>query len=534
MEEILRSEEMDKVDNIFKEIFNFKSNIVFFPVRHHSPACSHHLKNVIKEYMPEIILIEGPIDGNKIKNVLDHEESIAPFAIYYSYSDSKGFIDENKEKYKCYYPFLDYSPELVALREGKKHNIKTSFIDLSYSEILINSSEGKGLLKREDKSNYNDDYLFDKNKFIEKLCEEQGCRNFNELWEKLFEIEGLYISKEDFVKNMLTYCYLTRSYSSKEELIEEGCLAREEFMAEKIQEAAEKYKKILVVTGGFHTSGILELLNKQNKIKLHKVNKEDSGVYLMPYSMEATNQLNGYASGMPYPEFYQNVWKRIEKNEDRPYEASVLFNIIKSGKKVRKNDGCLSTFDEICAFNMCKGLNELRGKRECGVYELIDGITSSFIKGDLNISTEDPLKILYKELTGNYIGKLCKNAEVPPIVEDFRSLCEKYRLKINSTIEQETSLDIFSSKRHREISELLYRMEFLNTEFCKMLKGPNILLKKNMNLVREVWKYKWNTAVDSALIDNSVYGGTLKDAVITIIKKSIEENSITLVMFLNY
>ena len=44
--------------------------------------------------------------------------------------------------------------------EGKKRGIETSFIDLPYSEILINCKEGKGLLKKENKSNYNDDYLF--------------------------------------------------------------------------------------------------------------------------------------------------------------------------------------------------------------------------------------------------------------------------------------------------------------------------------------------------------------------------------------
>jgi len=549
MEEVLRSKEMDKVKKedkkkavktenklknineseeikkLFKSAFDFDSNIIFFPVRHHSPACSYHLKNTIEKYNPEIILIEGIIDGNKIKEFLCDEESKPPFAIYYSYYDSKGYINDEKERYKCYYPFLNYSPELVALREGKKRNIETSFIDLPYSEILIKCKEGKGLLKAQEKSNYNDDYLLEKNKFIEVLCEKQGCRNFNELWEKLFEIEGTYISTEQFVHNMLSYCYLSRINSSEESLTEEGCIEREIFMASKIQEYSKKYKKILVVTGGFHTYGIMNLLNKENKPKLHKFNKDDSNAYIMPYSMEASSMLNGYASGMPYPNFYEIVWNNIEKGEDSFYEDAVLKNIIKTGKKVRKEDGCLSTFDEICAFNMCKGLAELRGKKQCGVYELIDGVTSSFIKGDLNISTESPLKILYKEVTGDAIGKLCTNADVPPIVTDFKMLCEKYKLKISSTIEQDIVLQVYSSQKHREISCLLHRMTYLNTQFSKLIKGPNLLFKKNLNLVRETWKYKWNTAVDSTLIDNSVYGGTIKEAVVTIIKKKINEES---------
>lgn len=538
MEEVLRSKEMDKITKemnninewkeikkLFNKAFNLDSNIVFFPVRHHSPVCSYHLKDVIDRYNPEVILIEGIVDGNKIKEFLCDEESKPPFAIYYSYHDSKGYINEEKERYKCYYPFLNYSPELVALREGKKRNIEAEFIDLPYSEILIKCKEGKGLLKVQEKSNYNDDYFLERNKYIEALCEKQGCRNFNEFWEKLFEIEGMYISCEKFIYNMLAYCYLSRINTSEESFIEEGCIEREIFMAAKIQEYEKKHKKILVVTGGFHTYGIINLLDKENKPKLHKFNKDDSNVYIMPYSMEASSMLNGYASGMPFPYFYESVWKNIEDNNKNYYEESVLKSIIKTGKKVRKEDGCLSTFDEICAFNMCKGLAELRGKRQCGVYELIDGVTSSFIKGDLNISTENPLKLLYKEITGDVIGELCQNADVPPIVTDFKRLCEKYKLKIKSTMEQDIALQIFSSPKHREISCFLHRMEYLNTYFSKLIKGPNLLLKKNLNLVRETWKYKWNTNVDSTLIDNSVYGGTIKEAVITLIKKRVNEEA---------
>ena len=525
MEEVLRSKEMDKIDELFQKSFNLSSNIIFFPARHHSPACSFHLIKTIEEYMPEIILIEGPVDGNNVKEFLEDENSKPPFAIYYSYSDKKGFISEEKEKYKCYYPFLNYSPELIALKEGKNRGIKTEFIDLPYSEILINSIEGKGLLKSEDKLNYNDDYLFSKSEFFKRLCEKENCRNFNELWEKLFEINGIYISKEEFVKSMLSYCYLTRLNTSEEELIEEGCIEREKFMATKIQEACKIYKKILVVTGGFHTYGILNLLDKDNKLKLHKFNKDDSNVYVMPYSMEATDQLNGYASGMPFPNFYEKVWSEISGNNKKVYENSTLRFIVRTGKAVRKNDGCLSTFDEICAFNMCQGLAEIRDKKECGAYELIDGITSSFIKGDLSISTEEPLKLLYKEMTGSKIGVLCSNADVPPLVQDFRALSQKYKLKIKTTSQQEITLDIFSSNRHREISEILHRMSYLNTNFCKMVKGPNILLRKNMNLVRETWVYKWDTGVDSSLIDSSVYGGTLKEAALSILKKDIKNNS---------
>ena len=166
MEQILRSEEMAEITDIMKDAFSYENQVVYFPVRHHSPACSYHLEKVILEYQPTCILVEGPMGANELIDVMTDEETQAPFAVYYSYKDSKGYVSEEKEEFKCYYPFLDYSPELVAVREGAKRGIETGFFDLPYAEILIASKENKGLRGREEKNNYNDDYYLARNQFM--------------------------------------------------------------------------------------------------------------------------------------------------------------------------------------------------------------------------------------------------------------------------------------------------------------------------------------------------------------------------------
>nr|WP_241425904.1 DUF5682 family protein [Clostridium beijerinckii] len=93
---------------------------MFFPVRHHSPACSFHLKKVIESYNPEIILIEGPAEANKVIKYIAHEETKAPVCIYYSYYDRNALIEENKEKYRCYYPFLDFFARAFSIKRRKK------------------------------------------------------------------------------------------------------------------------------------------------------------------------------------------------------------------------------------------------------------------------------------------------------------------------------------------------------------------------------------------------------------------------------
>lgn len=531
------------------------AQIVLLPVRHHSPACAYHVSRMIEELKPAAILVEGPDNANALIPMMVHEETKAPFAIYYSYRDTTARISEEKEHYRCYYPFLDYSPELAALREGHRLGIETAFVDLPYGDILAASKAGKGLLNKEDeKNNYNDDYLLSRNAYLKQLCEKTGLRSFDEFWEKYFELNGLTEESGKWFTDLLTYCALARENTPAEAMEEDGCLARERFMADRILEYAEKISgegRVLAVTGGFHTPGLKELLEqagakvfcgqesgivsgktalkaeqkadrKDRSRETEKVPQKDQGVYLMPYSMEAADALNGYASGMPFPGFYQKVWEGLAQDQT-PYSQAVLDMIVAAGKETRRKEGYLSTYDEICACAMARGLADLRGKREPGAYELLDAVMSSFIKGEYNFASDTPMRILKKTMTGSAVGALCSQANVPPLIYDFDAQCKAFALKTGSTLETEATLSVFSNKKHRQESMFFHRMMFLKTAFARKVKGPNLQLKKDKNLIREIWKYKWNAQVNSALIDVSVYGATIEEASMGLVKEELKK-----------
>lgn len=530
METILRSKEM--------------AEIIFLPIRHHSPACAWHVRKVIQKYIPSSILIEGPENANRLIPVLVHPDTKPPLALYYSYRDSMGLLSKEKEDYKCYYPFLDYSPELAALKEGHEQGIPAMFIDLPYGEILAASKQGRGLLKDGEKNNYNDDYLLTNNEYIRQLCKKTGMRSFDEFWEKYFELNGIYEDSETLFSHVFTYCRLARENTPDEVLKEDGCHGREAYMAERILSKAREICSgenepgpILVITGGFHTPGLLKLIEerksqeKRQNIGLKNgvdkgivlsIPEKDQSVYPMPYSMEAVDALNGYASGMPFPEFYQQIWEGL--GEEGPYRRAILDMIVKAGKETRKKEGSVSTYDEICACSMADGLAQLREKPEPGAYELLDAILSSFVKGEYNLSTDMPMQLIKKIMTGISMGVLCSGADVPPVIQDFDERCRQFGLKIHSTLEQEITLSIFSSQKHRQISMFFNRMAFLDTQFARKIKGPNLQRKKDRNLMREIWKYKWSAQVTSALIDVSVYGATMEEACCGILKKRLKKD----------
>ena len=573
MERILRGEEISRLMTIACRIpdqdtmqDSARGRVFYFPVRHHSPSCSFHLKKVIADFQPDCILIEGPENANELIRDMVDPGTQAPFCIYYSYRDKKELINEEKGDYRCYYPFLDYSPELVAMREGKLIGAKTCFMDLPYEEILIAEKEGTGLRKQDEKSSYNDDRYLSENTFLSGVVERSGLRNFDEFWERHFEMEGLVEKTEDFLADMLYYCVLSRANTHADTLREDGCLAREAYMRTQIEKATNECQRVLVVTGGFHVAGLVGpqnwlleddaktpiggvlfgeklpegLLVSEKGKKLHNIDKNDKGVYLMSYSMEAADRLNGYCSGMPHPMFYQRIWEGLseEKESDKEgtidecagrtfsvYEQVILQFLVEVGKRVRQKEGYPSTFDEICAMTMCANLALLRGKPFPGVFELQDSVLSNYVKGEYQLATDKPMRVLFERLTGNLIGKLTENATLPPLCNDFEKLCHSYRLDIHSTTKKELTLSLFGKKKHREISAFLYRMEFLGTGFGVRKKGPNLRLRKDRNLIREIWEYHFQAQVMSVLIENSMYGGTIEEACRTLADKCFQEET---------
>jgi len=511
MEQLLRGEEIPAVDP-----YDRTKPLLWFPVRHHSPVCAWHLKKALDAYAPDCILIEGPENARDMIPVLTHEDTKAPVALYYFYKDSRGLLSEEKEDYKCYYPFLDYSPELVALREAKERGIFADFIDLPYGEILLGTKEHTGIRRKGEKQTYNDDYLLSRSQYLELLCEKTGLRSFEEFWEKYFETGGLFLETEAFVRQMFSYCTLSRQHTPREEMEADGCLLRERYMAGRIAEMSGKYKRVLVVTGGFHTWGLMELLGeeKTEPVRLHRLSGEEQGVYPLAYSMEAADALNGYASGMQSPGFYQKVWEQLLAQEEPKgaYEGAVLHQLVSAGRQARRQKEALSSYDVICALSMAKGLAALRGKWEPGLYELSDAALSSFVKGEYSPSTDLSLRILQELNTGKQVGRLCADALRPPLLTDFEEQCRRFGLKIQASSQQEVTLELFTKKKHLSMSQFFYRMDFLGTDFARRKKGADLLNRRDKSRIREIWTYRFSSQVLAALVDQSMSGGTVEEA----------------------
>ncbi len=497
--------------------FDLEAGVLYYPIRHHSPVCAWHLERVLERYRPDCILVEGPENAGDLLPLLADPETQAPVALYYACRD--GSLEE-PVTYRCYYPFLDTSPELAAVRYGVREGIETAFMDLSYGAMVLATREARGLRTLEERQSYANDRYLSENRFQQRLCEKSGVRSFEEFWEKYFEAEGFGLTTERFVALMNRYCLLCREHTPARELEEDGCLAREAHMAARIAEAKQRHRRVLVVAGGFHLYGLLHPAQADpgNVLPRHMT----QSVYPMRYDLPSADALSGYASGIRGPGFYDALWQRL--HGDRPemaWEESVLDFLVKTGRDIRRSGENLSASEERSAYEMALGLAVLRDKRHPGLYELEDGVLSAFVKGEASLSGVEPLRLLRRRTTGSKVGILAQGAATPPIHRDFEEQCRRLRLSL--TENQESVLSIFTEKKHREVSRFFHQTVFLDCGFANRRRGPDLLSGRDRNLIRETWEYRWSPRVDSALIEHALSGATVREACAARLRKRMSE-----------
>jgi Family of unknown function (DUF5682) len=513
------------------------SDCIYFPIRHHSPACAWHVARLIREMRPAAILVEGPNSFTQfIPTILD-SKTRTPIAIYTHFIDTSRKIyqpaanepDPGPARFAAYYPFCDYSPELVALRVGSKIGARLRFIDLEYADqILAEHTSREQLGKPRIESLMRETHL-QQSTYLHELARRSGCRDFNEMWDHLFEASFRSRSSSSFMREFATYCFFTRRDTAAGWLNGDGTTAREEAMAASIAEERKLLtsgEKILIVTGGFHSVVLPQLVAAGTKQTSSPSSAQGSVQQsVIRYSFEQLERLNGYASGMPSPDYYNRLWASFEKGDSDPHATVATAILVEIGALTRRKDMqlSLSTADEIAALQQAQLLAALRGHPGPTREDILDGVRSCFVKGSMDAEGAVLMGIVGHVLTGKDIGEVPASAGVPPIVSSFRKEAERARLDISDSLKKRLSLEIYRKDRHRRTSRLLHCLSFLDVPFATLLAGPDFVRGAGLYRIHEHWQYGWSPMTESSLIDAAVYGSTIDEASANRLREAINQ-----------
>lgn len=534
-----------------------EQHLYFAPIRHHSPACAYSVLTLIEQVKPDYVLIEGPDSFNPLIAGLLDGDTRPPVAIM-GQTAVKGAPEQCDEgdtvTQSAYFPFCEYSPEWQALRIGQQHQAQLRFIDLPWTAQVECDHESENPHHSLQRERYLAHSLF-----IAQLAKKCGCRDHDELWEHLFELRPLasVANWSGFFRDSFVWCALARLDYEPEVLVSEGSTQREAHMQAHIQtiKAAEPNAKIVVVTGGFHTLALIEGLGKtadqqfelsteqQKQFTAQQKLAERDSAWLIRYSFDRLDALNGYASGMPSPAFYQKVWEgllteRAAQSEQKIAATAAYRNqlgiqflaYVAEVLREKQFDAAPGFLSVKLAAEQSLRLAAFRGHTGAGRYDLLDGLQSAFIKGSLDESQDELWQQIKTCFSGFTLGQIPKGTLSPPLVSETYSLAKAFRFKLDDTLAKTSRLDVYRNKQHRLRSRFLHLLTFLEIHFAKPISGPNFLSGNQMDLLFEEWQYAWTPNVEGELIALSEKGTQLKSIALNKIlamEKQLEEQGVS-------
>ncbi len=466
--------------------------VVFFPVRHHSPLCARLVVELAERMRPDAVLIEGPSDYNDRLDELYLGHHL-PIAIYSYVRLADG------SRWGAYYPFCVFSPEWQALQVGRRLGATVRFIDLPWAEVAGDDRLSHRYADAEMRGGA----------YIAMLCRRLGVDDFDALWDEMFEVEPA-MSVEEYLRRGHAFCEHMRRLDDETRSVDRR---REAFMAAEIRRAMGEHRgRLLVVTGGFHSSALRALLDEpgaddESPPAAPVAEMTERGLALTPYSYERLDGLKGYEAGMPNPGFYHQAWEDGRAGLSQTHRRLLA----RVAKVLRDRGQPISAADLIAAQATARGLAALRGHAAVWRRDLVDGIAAALVKDESIQGEVHPLlDAVHEVFRGGERGRLAEGTALPPLVHDLKGrLAENGWEPDNRPREFELDLD---AEADRSKSRLLHQIALLRIAGFSRLGGTDFARREDLVRCWERWRIAWSPDLEATAIEAARYGPTLAEA----------------------
>ncbi|MCM1974695.1 DUF5682 family protein [Streptomyces sp. G1] len=465
----------------------------FIGVRHHSPACARLVARAIAALRPAYVLVEGPADmnGRLDELLLEHRLPVAVFSHY---------RDETRVA-TSWAPLCDYSPEWIALRDGRAAGAQVRFIDLpAWHPAFTERAEGAANRYADAEARYAE--------ATARLCERFSVDSVDALWDGLFEVAD---DPDGLQERLDTYFDLVRGDAEADA----GDRAREEYMASWVRAAVARSggRPVLVVTGGFHRPA-LRALAAVGGTQWPEVPEPPEGAlggsFLVPYSFRQLDAFGGYQSGMPSPGYYQRLWESGAEAAAGELTRAVA-------ERLRGRGIAVSTAALVAARSLAQGLALMRGHPYEARVDVLDGLAGALItddldrplpwttRGTLHAGTHPVVAEMVAACTGTAEGALHPDTPLPPLVHDVAERLARLGL---DGAEGPVRLDL-TEPRGLERSRVLHRLRVLGVPGFTRVSGP---ADSADPVFTERWEPSPKAGREAALIEAGAYGARLEEA----------------------
>lgn len=371
-------------------------------VRHHAPSLAAVMPELLDTAKPDVLLVELPADLQEWLPWLAHADTRAPVALAAVPAGSGG-----DGRGPAFYPFADFSPELVALRWAARHGIPAIACDLPLSDPARHEPrrpagaghDGPGLR--------------------EALTARLTGRPGEDLWDRLVETTAPGSPPEALRRAALLTGWALRHDAERAGAVAESDLARERWMRARIHEATADGRRAAVVVGAFHTPALLGPGTATVPPADTPPNGPAWTVSLIPYTYPLLDERSGYPAGIRDPEWQHLVLEAAGR--PAAIDEALLTTAVRICGELRAQDHPSGPADACEIVRLAGDLARLRGLPAPGRGELIEAVQTVLAQGEPLGRGRAVARSLERVLVGTRSGRPAPAAPrsgLAPAVED--------------------------------------------------------------------------------------------------------------------
>lgn len=480
-----------------------------FGIRHHGPGSARSLRAALAELEPDIVLVEGPAEGEIVLDLAADPAMSPPVAMLIYRVDTP--------RRAAFYPFAHFSPEWIAIRYGLANNLPVRFFDLPQCYQLVDEvvreidDDAASLDENISDENIPDTNIPNTNipntntsSLLEQtalnrdplywLARAAGYNDGEEWWERTVEQRRDTIGIFEGIVEAMTSLReaLPDTTNSEEALLESR---REAWMRTAIRNATKQgYQKIAVVCGAWHTPALATMPTaKEDALLLKGLPKVKVTATWIPWSYNRLSRSSGYGAGIESPGWYHHLW-------DHPDDTGAQW-MSRVAMLLRGEGFDVSSAHVIEGIRLAETLAAMRERTLPGLDEFNESVRSVFCFGD-----DGPLELIREKLTiGERLGEVPDATPMVPLQAEL--MREQKRLRLKPDPEQKVlDLDL-RSDYDLSRSRLLHRLAILNVEWGRIEQ-----VQGKKGTFHELWTLQWRPELAIPIVEAARWGNTIVDA----------------------
>jgi hypothetical protein len=357
-------------------------------VRHHSPAVAAALPALLDGFAPELLLLELPVQFQPWLEWLSHPETIAPVALAGS-SEPLSF-----------YPFADFSPELVAVRWARRHGVEVVAFDLPVGDPGWNTDREPGAASA----------------FTDALRESASGRRGDDVWDRVVEAPAPGSTAEQVRRAALAYGWATRADEGPD--VSPVDLRREAYMRSVLADHAGR--RCAAVVGAFHAPALLS----GEATGADRV--DDVVTSLVAYADPLLDSRSGYPAGIRDPR-----WQAIvvdSRGDPAVIAAATVGLVVEICGEIRAGGHPAGPGEAREVVRVAHDLARLRGLPAPARGELVEALTTVLTQAEPLGRGRVVAKAMERVLVGDRRGRLAPGTPRSGLAPAVEQLLRELRL----------------------------------------------------------------------------------------------------------